>query len=100
MIRWTRSARIAPGKMLQAMQFAKEISEYVKRFDRIPPVSVYMESFGEVGTIRWYADYEDLASLEKGWNQLLSSPEYLDKVNQNAELFIPGSARETLMRAI
>ncbi len=29
MIRWTRSARIVPGKMLQAMQWAKEIAEYV-----------------------------------------------------------------------
>ncbi len=29
MIKWTRSARIVPGKMLQAMPWGKEIAEYV-----------------------------------------------------------------------
>ncbi len=75
MIRWTRSARIVPGKMLQAMQWGKEIAEYVSNKYKTQ-VSVYMDSFGEFGTIRWYCDYEDLAALERFGNQLNTDQEY------------------------
>jgi len=100
MIRWTRSARIAPGKFLQAVQFAKEISDYAKKFQGAPPVSVYLDSFGEIGTIRWFADYEDVAAWEKVANQLYADLEFINRVNQAADLFIPGSVHDSIMRSI
>jgi len=89
MIRWTRSGRIAPGKTIPAVKWAKEITEFVNKKYKLQ-VTVYMDSFGEVGTIRWFADYEDLAALEKVMNQLWPDPEYFEKVNQAADLFVPG----------
>ncbi len=100
MIRWTRSARIAPGKLVQAMQFSKEISEFVKKVGGVPEISVYLDSFGEVGTIRWFIDYKDMAAMEKVGDQLLANTAYLEKVNKSADLFIPGSFHDTVMRAI
>ena len=99
MIRWTRSARIVPGKMLQAMQWAKEIAEYVSNKYKTQ-VSVYMDSFGEFGTIRWYCDYADLAALEKLGNQLATDQEYWEKLKKAVDLLTPGSAFDTVMRAI
>jgi hypothetical protein len=99
-IRWTRSARIAPGKMLEAMQFGKEICGLVKKLASVPEISVYMDSFGQVGTIRWFIDYKDMADMEKVGNQLLANTEYLEKVNKSADLFIAGSLHDTVMRAI
>ena len=99
MIRWTRSARMVPGNLLQTVQWAKEIAEFANKKYKIQ-VSVYMDSFGEYGTIRWFCDYSDLGALEKIGNQLLTDQEYLQKVRKGVELLIPGSIFDTVMQAI
>jgi uncharacterized alpha/beta hydrolase family protein len=99
MVRWTRSAQIVMGKYLQAVQWAKEITEFLNKKYKIQ-VSVYMDSFGEVGTIRWFVDYADFAAFEKLGNQLLADQEYFQKVNQATDLLIAGSVFDTVMRAI
>jgi len=99
MIRWTRSSQVAHGKYPQAMQWAKEIAEFANKKYKIQ-MGVYLDTFGQVGTIRWYADYADLAALEKVRSQLLMDQEYWQKVNQATELFIQGSIYDTVMQAI
>lgn len=100
MIRWTRSLRIASGKFYpQAMQWAKEIAEFVSKKYKIQ-VSVYMDTFGEIGTIRWFCDYEDLASLEKVMNQLNADQDYWPKVIQASDFIMQGTVKDTVMRAI
>jgi len=43
MVRWTRSARIAPGKFMEAIRWAKEIAEYTnKKYGS--QVTVYLDS--------------------------------------------------------
>ena len=98
MVRWTRSARIAPGKFIQGVQWAKEIAEFVNKKYKIQ-VTVYMDSFGEAGTIRWFADYENLAALDKLGDKIFADQEYFKKLNQAADLFQAGYF-DTVMRAI
>jgi NIPSNAP len=99
MIRWTRSARIAHGKFMEAIQWAKEIPEFInKKYGS--QVTVYLDSFGEFGTIRWFADYADLAALEKLNHQLMTDPEYLKRVMEGTDLVMPGSVFDTVMRSI
>jgi hypothetical protein len=53
MVRWTRSARVAPGKDQQAIEWAKELTDWAnKKYGS--HLSVYMDRFGEVGTLRWF----------------------------------------------
>ena len=99
MIRWTRSAKIAYGKFPQATKWAKEITEFSNKKYKTQ-TSVYLDSFGEYGTIRWFCDFADLAALEKVGNQLMADQEYLKKVSQAADLFIQGSGYDTVMQAI
>jgi hypothetical protein len=100
MIRWTRSVRISSGKDLpRAMQWAKEIAEFVNKKHKIQ-VSVYVDSFGELGRIRWFCDYEDLAALEKVGNRLNTDQEYWQRVSQASEFIMQGSAYDTVMQAI
>ena len=100
MIRWARSARISSGKYFpQAMQWAKEIAEFVNKKYKIQ-VSVYMDSFGEIGTIRWFCDYADLAAMEKVGNQLNTDQEYWQRVIQASDFIMQGSVYDTVMRAI
>jgi hypothetical protein len=100
MIRWTRSLRIASAKYFpQATQWAKEIAEFVNKKYKIQ-VSVYMDSFGEIGTIRWFCDYEDLATMEKVRIQMDKDQEYWQKVFQASDFIMQGSVHDTVMRAI
>ena len=99
MIRWTRSARITPGNVLHTMQWGKEIAELVNKKYKTQ-VSVYMDYFGEYGTIRWFCDYPDLAAFEKLANQLITDQEYIGKLKSGTGLLTPGSAFDTVMRAI
>ena len=100
MIRWTRSARISSVKYFpQAIQWAKEIAELTNKKYKIQ-VSVYMDSFGEIGTIRWFCDYADLATMEKVTNQIDKDQEYWQKVIQASDFITQRSVKDTVMRAI
>ena len=101
MIRWMRSARIAPGKYAEAIQFATEIVEYVKKkYEGAPDTGVFADSFGEIGTIRWCADYADFASWEKVQSQMVADPEWWQKMDAIKDLFMPGSAHDVVMRSL
>ena len=99
MIRWMRTARIAQGKYAEALQFGKDIVAYIKKYEGIADVGVYLDSFGDVGTIRWMADYKDLASFEKVANQIYADPEWFQKIQAIEELFLAGSVHDTIMRS-
>ncbi len=99
MIRWTRCARIKYGDFIKGVQWAKEVAEFVNKKFKIQ-VSVYMDSFGEFATVRWFCDYKDLAELEKVAGQILADKEYLKLVNKGAELLVPDSTVDTVMRAL
>jgi len=100
MVRWTRSARVASsGKFAQAIQWAKEIAEFDNKKYKVQ-VSVYMDSFGELGTIRWFIDFADLAALEKFMNQVLGDQEHWQKVGPFADLFIQDSMYDTVMQSV
>ena len=100
MIRWTRSLRITSAKYFpQAIQWAKEIAEFVSKKYKIQ-VSVYMDTFGEIGTIRWFCDYADLATMEKIMKQIDTDQEYWQKVIQASDFIAQASVYDTVMRAI
>ena len=99
MIRWTRSARIDPGKFMEAMQWAKEMAEFISKKHGVQ-TTVYLDSFGEYGTIRWFADHADLATLEKFGHQIFADQEYLQRLSRAPGLIVPGSVFDTVMRSI
>jgi len=89
MIRWIRTARIVPGKEAQAMQWAKGIVDWFnKKYGG--HLSVYTDCFGEVGTVRWFDDLENLAAIETRREKLMADQEYLQRVSQVPSLFQSG----------
>jgi hypothetical protein len=95
-----RSAKIAPGKTLQAIEFATGIVEYSKKYEGVADVNIYLDSFGEIGTMRWMADYDNLAALEKVADQIRDDQEWFKKVEQMGDLFIEGSINDIVMRSL
>jgi hypothetical protein len=98
MVRWTRSGRIAPGKELQAIQWAKELTAWAnKKYGG--HLSVYMDCFGEVGTVRFFDDFENLADLETKLQQVMADQEYWQKISPAPTLF-QGVAVDTVMATL
>ena len=91
MIRWTRTARIAPGKHWDAIQWAKDTREYTKtKFQGTADVKIFLDRFGELGVITWMVDFENLATLEAAGQALDSDADYRDRLKAAAELFLSG----------
>ena len=53
MVRWMRSARIQGGKYLEAIAWAKEMAGYAEKAYGASKVHVFLDAFGDIGTIRW-----------------------------------------------
>ena len=100
MIRWMSIARISAGKGIAAVAFAKEMAEFGKKYKGAPSVHVYADSFGEAGTIRWFADYDDLAAFELVSNEVVADEAYWKKLEEAKDLFIDGSNYVVVMREI
>ena len=98
MVRWTRSARMIHGKEPQALQWAKELTDWAnKKYSG--HLSVYMDCFGEVGTLRWFADFENLAGVEKRLQELTADQEFSQRASQVPTLF-EGSVFDTVMATL
>lgn len=100
MIRWMRSARMARGNAMKVLAWSKEIAEYVKKHEGISSIDVFLDAFGDGGTVRWIVDYEDLATLDKTQNQIMADQEYWKKLEAAQNLFIEGSIHDVVMRRI
>ena len=100
MIRWMSVTRISAGNAVPAMQHAKEMAELANKYEGVSSCSVYMDSFGEMGTIRWFMDFNDLAAFEKVQSQALADEAYWKKLEKAKDLFVEGSNRSMVMREI
>jgi uncharacterized alpha/beta hydrolase family protein len=97
MIRWMRSAQIAGGKTMQAISWIKELQGYLKeKYDF--KVEVFGDVFGDVGTVRWIVDYENLTALENAHKQIQEDQEYWQKLEKTSDLFIQGKVYDVVMR--
>ena len=100
MFRFHRTARASRGKFPEAAQWAKEVAGYINTKYAPGSVQAYAEAFGDLGTVHWYADYEDLATIEKLNAQLLADPEYGAMLKKSADLYIEGSLHDTLIQSL
>ncbi len=100
MFRFHRTARISRGKLPDGVQWAKEVAGYINT--KYAPVSVqaYAEVFGDIGKIHWYADYEDLATVERINAQLQADQGYWALLGKAADLFVEGSVHDTLIQSL
>lgn len=101
-VRWMRTAKIANGKFLEAVGWAKETSAYVEKKWATPPVNVWIDSVGEVGLIRWTVDYTDLSEFETVQNKMLADQGYWQLVDKamKSQIFIDGSTQDVLLRKV
>ncbi|MBT4266047.1 MAG: hypothetical protein HOK67_08270 [Deltaproteobacteria bacterium] len=100
MIRWMRTASLAARgtETMNAIAWAKEISDFTKKYEGASSVNFYMNSFGEISTVHWFADYEDLATFDKVQKQILEDPKFFEMLEKGKDYVVEGSAYDTVMR--
>lgn len=96
---WMREAYIKDGKMMEAIQFAKEITEYDNKLIN-GKTRVYIEVFGDLGKIYWVAENVDLATMESNNRKLMADPGHRALLGKAVGLFIEGRGKDTLMAVI
>ena len=92
MTRWTRTARIAPGKHQDTIQWAKDLREYTQtKFEGGADVKIFLETLGDYGVICWMVDFENLASVELAGQVLDADEGYQERLKAAIELLLPGT---------
>jgi len=100
MIRHERSGRAKIGKAWDVIQFAKEIAAFINTKYAPVSVQVYNEIFGDLNTIYWQTDHENLATLEELQAKLTADPDYQAIVSKGADIFIEGTLKDKLMKLV
>lgn len=81
---FARSARLAPGRITDAMTWAVNITEKVNQLSETP-VTLWSTVFSPgVGTLAWTAIVEELSVLEATDAKMMADSSYVDLVNQGA----------------
>src|SRR5688572_10275484 len=99
MIKYIRSAHPQTGKSREAVQWAREVADWLNARQPGSNVQVFREVFGASGTIYWLGDVEDIATIERQMAERQSDPDWLALTARGGGLLLPGSLRDTVLRS-
>jgi len=99
MIRFVRSASIAPGKQGDTLTFAKQIVDYIGKNFGIK-LEVMLPIGGNPNRIAWRAEYANLAAYEDFVTRSAADPKYAELVKSGSMNFIAGSVNDAIWRTI
>jgi hypothetical protein len=100
MVRFERSARVARGKLLEARQWAQEVTEYANKNHPEGKLQVFSERFGNIGKLSWQVDFDDLAALDRYQASFDGDQGYWTLVSKGTELLVEDSVRDTAYESL
>ena len=98
MIRFQRTMRVRRGR--QATRWAKELANYMETVHGKPSLQLFSSRFGNVSTLYWFADFEDLAALEAWQRKVGADASYRELVKKSFDIVIDGSVEDTVLESI
>jgi len=99
MIRFVRTATISPGKLGDALAFAKQIAEYIgKNYGQ--KLEIMMPIGGNPNRVAWRTEYASLAALEEFMAKSASDPKYAELVKSGGMNFVAGSLNDSIWRTL
>ena len=101
MITLVRTAQTMPGKIGEAIAFAKEVAPMIKRITGAEP-EISVSFGGVVGEMAFTRNYDNAGQAEEAAGKLLADREYVTAIGKAAAagLFVPGSVRDQMWRRI
>ena len=99
MIRFVRTATIAPGKLGDALAFAKQVTEYIaKNYGQ--KLEVMMPVGGNPIRIAWRTEYANLGALEEFMAKTMSDPKYAELLKTGGMNFVAGSLNDSIWKTL
>lgn len=100
-IRWTRTGQIKNSRVMEAIGWSKEITAWAKKKYDVT-VETWLDVVGHTNTMRWTAEYPDLATFDKVMSAVQMDAEYWRHIEQamKSELFIDGVAVDTISKKL
>ena len=95
-----REGYVKDGKMMEAIQFAKELVEYENNLLPNRKARVYFEVFGDVGKIYLVVENKDVATMQSNHTKLMADQGWGAILQRAHGLFIEGRTHDTLMAAV
>jgi hypothetical protein len=101
MITLVRTAQTMPGKIGEAIAWAKEAVAIGKRVTGTE-VEISVSFGGVVGEMAFMRTYDNAAQAEEAAAKLMADREYITAIGKAAAagLFVPGSVRDQMWRRI
>jgi hypothetical protein len=93
------AATIAGGKYGDAIAWGSEMAELVEGVTALP-TSFLLSAYGTFGRVTWLGAAPDLATADAAGQAINLDEEYLKRLGDVGELFIPGSGNRALLTCI
>lgn len=93
------NAVIANGKLDRATEWAVEMAEYMAQITGIG-IATLADSYGTFGGLTWIAAFDSAAQVDQVNEALTQEPEWIKRINDAEDLFLPGSGQVWLNRRI
>jgi hypothetical protein len=90
--------RVRRGK--NATKWAKELANYMDTVYGKPPLQLFSSRFGNVSTLCWFADFEDLAALEAWQRKVGADAGYRELVKKSFDIVIDGTVEDTILESV
>jgi hypothetical protein len=100
MIRFQRSIRVSRGRVLEAIEWAKEITEYINSKQPNFKAKAFSSRFGDISTLVWQIDFDDLAALDKYEQFFNTDPGYWELIQKGNDFFVEGSIYDSAFDAL
>jgi hypothetical protein len=98
MMRFQRTMQVRRGN--HAMKWARELTDFVNTAYGNPLFTLFRSRFGNLSTIYWVADFEDLNALETWQQKVGADRQYRELVKKSFAFVIAGSVEDTILEAV
>jgi len=100
MIRFQRTIQVAGGRNLEAVQWAKDVTNYLNGKQPDTMVQAFSSRFGDVNMMAWQIDFDDLAALDKYQQFFNTDQGYWEMIKKAEGLFIEGTTYDTAFETL
>ncbi len=98
MIRFQRSAQLKRGK--HGVQWATEITDYINTNSPRISLQLFRTHYGDVYTIYWMADFDDIVHLDEWQVQVGADKGYRELRRKSLDMLVEGSVVDTVMLSV
>lgn len=95
-VRWTRTARFAPGKEAEAYELSARVCAYAKEHFGIDVTWGYVWA-SQTGTMYWSADYESMGHWEDTSMSMAADEDWGKLLAKGVEVW-PDGGNDTIIR--